>query len=250
MVFLMFIMIMGGLLLSELLIDYVRDPEHDIATRRWVYKHYGTALRSIYTLFEVTLAGCWPTYFRPLIHQVGGFYLVFAVVYISVVVFAIIRIITAIFLRETLMVASKDSDLMCQERLKQKESYARKLGQLFHAVDTSGDGKLSREEFLQVITHPFIKVFMQTLELEVHDAMALFEILDDGDDMITYDEFTKGVMRLKGQARTMDIVCLMHAVDGVWKSIEDLRKEVRIHSTLDSPMHEKSESAFKKYLSA
>jgi hypothetical protein len=44
-----------------------------------------------------------------------------------------------------------------------------------------------------------VAVWLSILELEVHDAKSLFEILDvDCNGLVSYDEFLTGVMRLKG----------------------------------------------------
>jgi hypothetical protein len=108
MILLLVIMILSGMFLCGLLEGFITNPENDLTQRKWVFKYYGTAGRAIYTLFEVTLAGCWPNYIRPLIDHVSAWYILFAVLYISMVVFAIIRIITAIFLKETLLIAGAD----------------------------------------------------------------------------------------------------------------------------------------------
>ena len=78
---------------------------------------YGTAYRSAYTIYEVTFAGPveilysslafdtlvsgnWPTNARPVLDKVSQFYSIFFVVYITIIVFALIRVISAIFLKE------------------------------------------------------------------------------------------------------------------------------------------------------
>merc|ERR1712060_521793 len=103
------------------------------------------------------MAGCWPNYFRPLIHEVSGWFWVFAVAYVSLVVFAIIRIISAIFLKETLIIASHDAEMMVHEKSKQKEAYVKKLRQLFEAVDVSGNGTLSLEEFRSIVNNASVR---------------------------------------------------------------------------------------------
>merc|ERR1719316_873329 len=98
-------MIMSGLFLCEMLKEFIRDSNRSMEWRYWVFRHYGTSSRAVYTLFEVTLSGCWPTYFRPLIDKVSVWYAVFAIFYVTMVVFAVIRIITALFLKKTLQAA-------------------------------------------------------------------------------------------------------------------------------------------------
>jgi len=198
----------------------------DRGLRIWLYRHYGDGLLGTYTLFEVTLAGCWPNYLRPLIQHVSGYYAFFTFVYISMVVFAVIRIITAIFLKETLQVASNDQEEMIHEQMKKKQSYLHKLESIFKAVDTSGDGQLELDELEAILSHPTIRTWLSVLELEVHDAKALFRLLDNGDGAVTYGEFLKGVMRLKGQARSIDVVAIMHSTDQTLQTVKVLQNQM------------------------
>jgi len=226
MLLLLIMMVMGGLFLCELLLDYIQDESNPFSKRQWVFKHYGTSTRAIYTLFEVTLAGCWPNYFRPLIHDVNGWFVIFVVIYIAFVVFAVIRIITAIFLRDTLKIASDDADEMVNEKQKSRLAYVKKLRSLFEAIDISGDGKLSEKEFELVMQSPKVKSWLGVLDLEIHDAKAVFGLLDTGNGEVTFDEFLKGLMRLKGQARTMDVVSIMQKADRTLDILSEISRKL------------------------
>merc|ERR1719456_1797124 len=107
---------MGGLVMCKLLEEYVFDDTNDYKVRLWCWTYYGTSLRAMYTMFEITLSGCWPNYVRPLLNDVSWTYAIFFIIYVSVVWFAVIRIITAIFLKETLEAAQNDDDIMITER--------------------------------------------------------------------------------------------------------------------------------------
>lgn len=71
---------------------------------------YGTTSRSFYTVFELTFSGGWPNYARNLVEDVHWAYAVFFFVYIIAVTFAMFRIITTLFLRDTLALASNDAE--------------------------------------------------------------------------------------------------------------------------------------------
>mmetsp|Transcript_52916 Transcript_52916/g.172184 ORF Transcript_52916/g.172184 Transcript_52916/m.172184 type:complete len:81 (+) Transcript_52916:716-958(+) len=68
--------------------------------------------------------------------EVSPWYGIFFCCYILFVQFAIFSIVTMIFLRDALSAVADERD-----------RYARKLLQLFTAIDTSKDGIISREEF-------------------------------------------------------------------------------------------------------
>merc|ERR1719346_239900 len=116
---------MASLFLCQLLQEYIENTENDYEMRLWVYRYYGTSSSALYTMFEVTLSGCWPTYVRPVIEQVSVFYAIFFVLYVSLVVFAVIRVITALFLRETLRAAEADTFMVMDAMRNKRLAYAR-----------------------------------------------------------------------------------------------------------------------------
>jgi len=122
-------------------------------------------------------------------------------------------------LKDTLTVCSRDAELMIQEKLAEKKRYANKLLEFFVTANTAGDGILTLEEFQQLLTNPLMKTFLSTLELDAKESTQLFEMLDDGDGMIYPEEFVEGAMRLKGSARSQDVIAIM-------QNFKILRKEL------------------------
>merc|ERR1711971_151743 len=102
MVFMGCTIIISAVFLCFALEPSMTDETINHADRLWLNKYYGDAVRSSYTLFEVTMAGCWPNYFRPLIEKVSPWFCLFVVPYIAIVAFAMLRIISALFLKQTL----------------------------------------------------------------------------------------------------------------------------------------------------
>lgn len=221
MIFLGLFIITGGILLGGLLHSYTSDPTVDPDRRYWVWRHYGTASRAIYTMFEITFAGSWPMYARPVIEEVGVGYCVFFVAYIVFVVFAVIRVISAIFLKETLDAAQNDAQLVVREKAKASQEYVKRLNKVFQTMDLSQDGVVSKEEFLQLCQDPTIKSYMTSLDVDIADGSHLFKLLDDGDGNLTHDEFISGMMRFKGAAKAIDVIYLQREVE--WLQQELLR---------------------------
>jgi len=234
MVLLGLVIMMGGLFLCSLLKGAIRDDTVKLELRLWLFKHYGSSLRAIYTLFEVTLAGCWPQYFRPLIEDVSGWYVVFVMTYITLVVFAMLRIITALFLKKTLQIAADDNDEMLSAQRSKVQKGLEKLSSIFAALDVSGDGRLSVDEFERAVSNSDVKTWLQVLEMEVHDVDALFQMIDDGDGFVTYDEFLQGIMRLKGQARTLDVIRIANKCDRIDKEVRVLTNQVHRRQSTNS----------------
>merc|ERR1712048_1070735 len=128
--------------------------------------------------------------------------------YVSFVVFAVIRVITAIFLKETLDAAENDADVAVSERRAKTAADLDKLRRIFIHSDKNGDGMVTFAEFESVMSQTDVQHYLSSLDLEIDEYKMLFTLLDDGDGIITYDEFIDGLSRLKGQARTLDMVAL------------------------------------------
>ncbi|CAK8990219.1 unnamed protein product [Durusdinium trenchii] len=210
MVLLGIFMSMGALLLGNLLQDFVKDESMDPLDREWIWMRYGTSLQATYTLFEITFAGSWPLHARPVLEKASSYFVLFFVPYIVIVVFAIIRVIGAVFLKDTLDAAQNDAEQLVIDRLRLKEQYVNKLEGIFRAIDDSGNGLISEERLSYILSNPKVAAYFQTLDLDVHEGAALFHLLDNGDGEVTLDEFIDGIMRCKGPARAIDQVA-MHA---------------------------------------
>jgi len=190
-----------------------RSP--DVAGRekelRDLWDLYGTSTRSFWTMFEITLGGQGTEPTKGLVNLHWSFTLFF-LIYISGVVFAIICIIQALFLKDTLDVAADDAEAMVQEQMWKRKDTCAKLEEVFQAADTSGDGALSPEEFEDVLSIPQVRGYLELLELQVVEVQGLYNLLADVSGQIKSEEFVDGIMKLKGQARSMDIIAIMRDV--------------------------------------
>merc|ERR1712060_956989 len=77
-------------------------------------------------------------------------------------------------------------------------------------ADETGDGMIDIDEFERVMSFASMKNYLSILELDVDETRNMFNLLDDGDGQISFEEFVKGVMRLKGGARSQDVIAVMH----------------------------------------
>jgi len=225
------IILVSGMFLALALSTFVLDDSQDLELRTWVYNYYGSALRATYSMFEITFSGSWPARTRPLVDDVSHWFGVFFVLYIVMIAFAVTRVIAALFLKQTLQVASSDEDMVVMEKMKMKDQYAKKLRQLFMEIDTSGDGIISRRELQEMCTSQTVGDMLHVLELEQYEIAALWNILDDGKSGVPFEEFLSGAMRLKGNARSIDAISISHEQHKIKNNIEHVCKIVEKLST-------------------
>lgn len=228
MVLLVVFMCVGALIISHLLQGFISDSSQDLDDRIWIWIHYGTAYRSLYTIFELTFAGNWPTYVRPVIENVSHSFVIFFVTYITMIAFALIRVITAVILKDTLEAAQNDAEHQVQERLQKKAEYIQKLEQVFTKLDDGGDGLITEERLIDMLEDPKVKAYFQTLDVDVHEGTALFHILDNGDGEVTLDEFINGILRCKGNARAIDQLAMHSDLRQVTKKLLQLEQNLNL----------------------
>ncbi|CAJ1342232.1 unnamed protein product [Effrenium voratum] len=190
----------------------------------WMWLHYGTAYRAALTMYYMTFAGNWPVYARPVLENVSHAFVIFYLAYITLIVFAVIRVITAIFLSQTLEAASSDAEMIIQERLRKKAAFIRKLESVFNAMDESGDGVLSEDEMSELLRDPKVQAYLESLEVAVPESEALFRLLANGDGLVTYDDFIEGILRCKGPARAMDQIVLQADVKALSVALSNLAR--------------------------
>merc|ERR1712008_158106 len=196
----------GSIFLCQMLHDFVIDEEADFGTRTWVNDRFGSGSKAFYTFFEMTFSGGWPNSASRVVKEVNPFYAIFFALYVTFVVFGLIRIISALFLSETLQQANRDSEIMIQHNAAKSARLKREIAELFDAADTSGDGLLSFEELSALLAHSKVQYWLAELGINASDSQLLFELLDDGDGQIDKEEFVGGIARLKGEARAQDLI--------------------------------------------
>jgi len=199
-----FFQCVAGLILSTLCNDFVLDLNREVELREDVFEYYGTFTRTTLTMFEILFGNFGPPA-RVLVEYVSEAFSFFFVAYRCVFLYAVLNVINAVFVQQTLKTASTDEEIAFKQKEKDTAAYTRRVKKLFQSVDASGDGTLNLEEFAKLVSSPKLRFWMGQLELEYHDLLSLFEFLDNGDGQITLNEFLEGAARLKGNAKALDI---------------------------------------------
>lgn len=127
-----------------------------------------------------------------------------------VIGFAVVTVLTGVFLQETFKVAQSDNFIMMTRRERAIRTHTAKMRRLFSAADVDGSGCLNREEFMGCVEDDTVRTWLGAMGLQVSDAAQLFDMIDDGDGELTAEELVKGVARMKGNARALDMAVMMH----------------------------------------
>jgi len=220
-VFLVALQVAGGLCISQLLKPYWSNEDNDFESRLLIFKYFGTFGRMMVTMFEITI-GNWVPSCRALMDNVTDWFALFYILYTCCFCFAIVRVITAVFITETQRVVSNDDKIAMRKKEKEKEAYLSRLRHMSAELDASGDGRVSYEEFADFIHRDEMKMWLATLEINAHELDNLFKLLDNGEGEIEVEAFINGVSRLKGPATSIDVVTILKTVNTINARVNQL----------------------------
>lgn len=207
--FIVVLQCIAGMVISQVVSQYMTDDTISPEARRAVFRYYGTFTSTFLTMFEVLLAN-WAPAARILVDNVSDIWVYVFVVYRCVVGFAILNVVNAVFIQQTMRVAQADQELIIKQRIRAESAYASKMRQFFEKLDKNHSGFLTWQDFNAALQQPELRSWMATLDLETYDLVNLFHLIDDGDGRITVAEFLEGAIRLRGLAKSVDLAQVLN----------------------------------------
>lgn len=192
---------------------------------------FGTVDKSVVALFMAMSGGNdWAQYYDALL-LLPWLYPVSFLAFILFTLFAVVNIVTGVFVESALQANLKDKDIIVNEELQAKKRYLQSMQELFEDMDEDGKGTISLEEFQSKLKDEKVIAYFHVLKLDVSDATTLFQMIDyDRSNEVNINEFLEGCYRLQGESTAMDMKImqfelqnLQHSSDGV----HDILKEIK-----------------------
>lgn len=198
----------AAVLLAQALQMAIQDESIDLQVRKSLWKSFGTMVRAWLSTFEMTFA---PGAFMKhayLFEEVGsGFYLLI-VVYVCLVTFATIRVITALFLRNTLSAADKDTGEE-EARLKSlRLGYSKRLCMRLEESEgeESGRGRINEHGLDVLLEYKRMKGWLTDAGLSMTDTQRLFRALDLGDGTVYLSQYLAAISQICDRSKDKDII--------------------------------------------
>eukprot|EP00927_Polykrikos_kofoidii_P056215 TRINITY_DN5037_c0_g1_i1.p1 TRINITY_DN5037_c0_g1~~TRINITY_DN5037_c0_g1_i1.p1 ORF type:complete len:706 (+),score=102.34 TRINITY_DN5037_c0_g1_i1:23-2140(+) len=195
------------------------QPEH--ITR--LQQNFSSVPMGLLQLFMSMSGGRnWGEVLEPLLETSTAYTVVF-LAFISSVFFGVLNIVTAIFVDSAMQSQQHYKDLLIQEKSLKNQMFTEHLTQVFAQIDTDGSGSITGDEMDYFLQDPALNSYLEAIDVFPNDARALFCLLDvDDSGEVNIDEFCQGCLRLKGEAKSFDIHCLIYNVEKLYARISHM----------------------------
>ncbi|CAE7261761.1 SCN11A, partial [Symbiodinium pilosum] len=206
-ILLFLIMYTFGILFTHAYTDYASHGGHGSpTTEEELKRHFGSVLVSILNLFAAISDGVsWINLITPL-WEANGVWLGMFLIYIALVEFAVLNVVTGVFCQNAIESASLDQEMVIETQLKSKQLYTDQVCDLFHLMDEGKKGELTAVAFEQHINDPQVAAYFRALDMDLNNVWKLFTLLDpDGSGTIDLQEFVEGCLKLRGPATRLDM---------------------------------------------
>lgn len=198
--------------------SYVSSVEEKVP--ELLKEYYGSLPAAMYSLVRAIAGGQdWFSLVQPL-SSVSWFHATVFVIYTLFVIFGMLNVLTGVFCDRASELSSLDRDIVVEAERSKVEHFCRSLRHLFEEADSDKSGTISWQEFQEYSKQSDVRAFFATLELDISDAHELFLMLDSEDKgQVRIEDFIAGCLRIKGFAKSMDILHLQDDVLKVKKMI-------------------------------
>jgi hypothetical protein len=208
MLLLIVLQIVAALLLAQALQTAITDESGDLQVREKMWDSFGTMVRAWLTCFELTFVPGALLQHAYLFYEVNpGFYLLI-MVYVCLVTFATIRVITALFLRNTLTAADKDSDEEVARLKLKRLAYSKRL--CAHLEEAEGEepgcGRIDEPGLDSLLTYKIMAEWLLDAGLSTTDAMRIFKALDLGNGTVYLSQFLGAISQICDKSKDKDII--------------------------------------------
>jgi hypothetical protein len=186
----------------------VNDPTLDVGILTPYYESMGETV--VHLFMSISGGIDWEQMANPL-RKLDPVYVVIFVAYIFFMTFGVLNVVVGIFVENAKQQQEKDREIVTQTGLKQERQNIKRMRDIFKEADKDQDDTLSWEEFHEYLQDSEVAAFFGSLGLDVSVARALFVLLDvDDSNAVNIDEFVQGCLRLRGNARSIDVNMLLY----------------------------------------
>jgi len=171
------------------------------------FRSFGRTFCSL--LMAITGGQDWGVY-HSVLEEVSIGYSVLFVLYMMVMVFGVMNVITGIFVESAMAQARADFEVAKGDELKRSQATTKKLIRLFKELDAEMTGVISYEQWVSFVAQKDVQACFKMLHIDISRSADVFRLLDiDGSNEVDMEEFVSGCLHIQGGASSVDIEMLV-----------------------------------------
>lgn len=218
------------------MVTYARQEDYEVvlaggdgrANIVFLDEHFGTISKSMYSLYKSFTSGeNWGVYGN-VFNKTSPILGACMMIYIGFVNFAIMNVVTGVFVDFATKAADADVDSVALENTREHRRMIDEFCKVFQSGDADGSGELGIEEFVTHVMDPRVQAYFKFIDLdfEAYGAQQIFVLLDfDGSGSIDLSEFVAGLSKFRGRAKSLDIALLHHDIRHLDKKLSSMWRE-------------------------
>lgn len=199
--------LVGAIFMAQVIQPFMEETTDNIELQDFIWKHFGTWTNSMFTIFEITMAPGGFIQYRRLYEEVHPLFGIFFVLYVCVVTFAVVRVITAMFLKATLSASDSDEKESAAEKSLSWSKYMRSLETMAsHVQGGEGPPIMEYKDIDHLLQTEEFQEWLQDVGLASGEVARIFAALDEGTGGVLFSEFELAITQMRGQPRAADVV--------------------------------------------
>jgi len=192
-----------------------------------IKKYWDSLIGAMLSLYSSTTGGEDWMHVAESLKAVGTSYHFLFLLYIAFFLFVIVNTLTSLFVGTAMKNAERDQDSIIAEEMRRKGEYIRKIKSIFQSIAKEDQKTLTKDDFDMVLQDRSMIAWMSSLEIEPVDVEHFFHILSSaGEHEVDIDTFVVGCMKLRGPARSMDLLGLINCVQADSDRIKKIERDL------------------------
>eukprot|EP00746_Dinoflagellata_sp_MGD_P108356 gnl/MRDRNA2_/MRDRNA2_46281_c0_seq1.p1 gnl/MRDRNA2_/MRDRNA2_46281_c0~~gnl/MRDRNA2_/MRDRNA2_46281_c0_seq1.p1 ORF type:complete len:339 (-),score=42.60 gnl/MRDRNA2_/MRDRNA2_46281_c0_seq1:61-1077(-) len=221
MVLLFLVMFMFAVYIMQSVTDHLTRSSEG---QRLLIQHYGSLAQTMWTLFKAVTGGSdWGSVADPLVSSVSPVFALVYALYIAIVVWALMNVITGVFVDGAIKMAELDTETMVKEDICARKQHMDTMRMIFKEADSEGKGHITWEQLQSILGNTHVRAYFRHLGLDIAAAGSLFNLLDlDHNGYVDRNEFVLGFTQLRGQAKSLDLARFRQESQQNYQELKDL----------------------------
>jgi len=194
---------------------YFRD------SKGWDHElYFGTVSKSMFSLFQILTLDSWAEDIaRHVCAMMPGFQWVF-ILFITLTTFGLLSIVVGVIGENILQEASSNKKEVAKKQDAERSRIMDSIREVFALVDKDNSGNVSLLEVKRALQNPEVNSRLRMIDFPVGELEEIFMLLDtDRSGSISIQSFIKGCMRLKGDAKSKDLLEVQINVEALGKDL-------------------------------